>query len=205
MLGGGGYTIPKYLAAYFPEVSVDVVELDPGMTRVAEKHFEFVRNEKTRIFHEDARTFLNRTSKTDEKYDAVFWDTFTSEYNIPFHLTTVESAKRAYDLISDDGITIMNVISAVEGEKGGVFRGIYAAFSKVFPHIKVFLATYSNNVFVRQNVLLVASKSELSNDGEASEKIKRLLSHELEKPVTMDISAFTDSFAPVEYHAFMMR
>jgi predicted membrane-bound spermidine synthase len=141
MLGGGGYTIPKNLAAYHPDVSVDVVELDPGMTRVAEEYFEFKKNEKTRVFHEDARTFMNRVSKTNNKYDAIFWDTFNSEYNIPFHLTTVESAQRAYDMLSDDGITIMNVISAADGEQGGVFKGIYAAFSVVFPHIRIFLTT----------------------------------------------------------------
>jgi spermidine synthase len=205
MLGGGGYSIPKYLAAYFPEVTVDVVELDPGMTSAAEKYFEFVRNEKTRIYHEDARTFINRLSKSSEKYDAVFWDTFTSEYNIPFHLTTIESAERVHEMLSDDGITVMNIISAVEGSQGGVFRGIYAAFSKVFPHIRLFLATYPNNVNTRQNVLIVASKSELSNDGVIDEKIRKLLSNELKEPVTMDISAFTDAFAPVEYHALMMR
>jgi spermidine synthase len=205
MLGGGGYSVPKHLAANYPLVSVDVVELDPGMTAAAQKYFEFVVNEKTRVYHEDARTFLNRTSKTEEKYDAIFWDTFSSEYNIPFHLTTVESAKHAYELLPDDGIMIMNVISAVEGNKGGVFRGIYAAFSGVFPHVRVFLANHPNDAAERQNVMLIASKSELSNDGETNEKIKKLLSHELLQPVTMDISAFKDSFAPVEYHALKMR
>ena len=205
MLGGGGYTVPKNLLAYYPAVSVDVVELDPGMTSAAEKYFEFVRNEKTRVYHEDARTFINRVSKTDEKYDAVYWDTFSSEYNIPFHLTTIESARRVYEMLSDDGITIMNIISAVEGHQGGVFRGIYAAFKEVFPHIRIFLATYPNDVNIRQNALIVASKSELSNDGIINEQIERLLPHELTKPVTMDIGAFTDAFAPVEYHALMMR
>lgn len=205
MLGGGGYTVPKNLAAYHPDVLVDVVELDPGMTAAAEKYFEFVKNEKTRIFHEDARTFLNRTSKTNNKYDAIFWDTFNSEYNIPFHLTTVESAKCAYDMLSDDGISIMNVISAADGKSGGVFKGIYAAFTEVFPHIRLFLATYPNDVISRQNVVLVASKSELSNDGEAEEKIRKLLSHELTQTLKMDISAFTDAFAPVEYYSLLMR
>ncbi|MCL2768336.1 MAG: fused MFS/spermidine synthase, partial [Synergistaceae bacterium] len=199
MLGGGGYSVPKYLAANFPEVSVDVVELDPGMTAAAKEHFGFIQNEKTRIFHEDARTFINRADEMTGKYDAIFWDIFTSEYNIPFHLTTVESALRAYSLLSDNGVTVMNIISAVEGKSGGVFQGMYAAFSKVFPHVRIFLANYPNNTNVRQNVILVASKSELSNDGIVDEKIRNLLPHELKQPVNMSVSAFTDSFAPVEY------
>ncbi|MCL1941706.1 MAG: fused MFS/spermidine synthase, partial [Synergistaceae bacterium] len=209
MLGGGGYTIPKYLAADYPAVLVDVVELDPGMTAVAEKYFGFAKNERTKIYHEDARTFLNRANSAENesanKYDAIFWDTFTSEYNIPFHLTTVESARRAHDLLSDDGITVMNIISSADGKKGGVFKGIYAAFHEVFPHIRIFFANYPNVAAARQNIILVASKSELSNGGAADEKISKLLSHEFKQPVTMDVGAFRDSFAPVEYHALLMR
>ncbi|MCL1941344.1 MAG: fused MFS/spermidine synthase [Synergistaceae bacterium] len=205
MLGGGGYTIPKYLAANYPAVLVDVVELDPGMTAVAEKHFGFAKNERTKIYHEDARTFLNRAGSSENKYDAIFWDTFTSEYNIPFHLTTVESARRAHDLLSDGGITVMNIISSAEGKRGGIFKGIYAAFHEVFPHIRIFLASQPHSAAARQNIILVASKSELSNDGPANEKIKKFLSHEFKQPVTMDVGAFTDSFAPVEYHALIMR
>jgi spermidine synthase len=203
MLGGGGYTVPKYLAAYFPEVLVDVVELDPGMTKAAEKHFEFVKNENTRIFHEDARTYLNRADKTKDKYDAIFLDVFSSEYNIPFHLTTIESAKLVYDLLADDGIAIMNIISAAEGRKGGIFKGIYAGYSEIFPHLRVFLASYPNDPITRQNVVLVASKSELINDEATDVKISNLLSHEYKHPVTMDVKAFTDSYAPVEYYALM--
>jgi len=99
----------------------------------------------------------------------------------------------------------MNIISAADGKSGGVFKGIYAAFTKVFPHIKLFLSTHPNDVITRQNVVLVASKSELSNEGEAEEKIKKLLSNELTKSITQDIGAFTDAFAPVEYYALLMH
>jgi len=203
MLGGGGYTIPKYLAAYFPKVLVDVVELDPGMTKAAEKYFEFVKNENTRIFHEDARTFLNRAVKTKDIYDAIFLDIFSSEYNIPFHLTTVESIKHVYDMLADDGIAIMNVISAADGSKGGVFKGIYAGYSEIFPHTRVFFATYPNDTVIRQNVVLIASKTELINNETTDSNIRYLLSHEFKKPITKDIKAFTDSYAPVEYYALM--
>ena len=33
VMGGGGYSLPKYLAAYVPEAHVDVVEIDPAMNR----------------------------------------------------------------------------------------------------------------------------------------------------------------------------
>lgn len=35
MLGGGGYAFPKYLVAHDPDVRVDVVEVDPAVSRLA--------------------------------------------------------------------------------------------------------------------------------------------------------------------------
>lgn len=202
MLGGGGYSIPKYIMANFPEVEVDVVELDPGMTEVAKQYFEFTPNEKIRIFHEDARTFINR--EIDRKYDAVFWDVFTSEYNIPFHLTTVQAAQRVYSSLSDDGISVMNIISAADGKNGGVFKGIYAAFAEVFPYTRFFLASNPQDTTIRQNIVLIASKTPLE-DIAPTEKIQALLANEWKLPITHDVQAFRDEFAPVEYHALLMR
>jgi hypothetical protein len=53
--------------------------------------------------------------------------------------------------------------------------------------------------------MIVASKTEISNEKEANEKISKLLSHEWKQPLAKDVGAFTDSFAPVEYYALMMR
>ncbi len=34
-IGGGGYTFPRYMEAVYPGSQLDVVEIDPGVTRVA--------------------------------------------------------------------------------------------------------------------------------------------------------------------------
>ena len=39
VMGGGGYSLPKYLAAYVPEARVDVVEIDPAITALAREFF----------------------------------------------------------------------------------------------------------------------------------------------------------------------
>jgi hypothetical protein len=40
VLGGGGFSFPKYALANYPNVSVDVVELDPGIVALARDYFE---------------------------------------------------------------------------------------------------------------------------------------------------------------------
>ena len=39
VMGGGGYSLPKYLAAYVPEARVDVGEIDRAMTALARELF----------------------------------------------------------------------------------------------------------------------------------------------------------------------
>ena len=67
MLGGGGFSYPKYLVAHHPGVSVDVVEIDPMVVSIAERWFyldrlaaEFDTDGTGRlgVFVEDARDFL---------------------------------------------------------------------------------------------------------------------------------------------------
>ncbi len=60
MIGGSGYAFPKDYLTKFPEATIDVVEIDPGLTSLAKEHFNLVESPRLRIFHEDGRTYLNK-------------------------------------------------------------------------------------------------------------------------------------------------
>ncbi|GHV34336.1 hypothetical protein FACS1894187_04690 [Synergistales bacterium] len=213
MLGGGAYCVPRHLLAA-RDVSVDVVEIDPGITETARKYFYLRDNPNLTIYHEDARTFLNRAAEqpASGKYDAVFADVFGSWYSIPFHVTTVETAQRMYNLLPDDGVLISNVISAIDGPKSGVLRGIYAAVSQVFPQVMIFPAQRPEPQFaqLRQNVMIVALKRPASGGDIMEEtasstqtpEITSMLTHLWSGPFSPTVP-FTDAFAPVERLALM--
>ncbi len=88
VLGGGGFSFPKYALAHYPDLQVDVVELDPGMIALARSHFALPEDPRLRVIEADARTFLQRT---EDRYDVILCDVFNSHYAIPFHLVTVEA------------------------------------------------------------------------------------------------------------------
>lgn len=205
MLGGGGYCVPKHLAATRPEVAVDVVELDPGITKAARDYFNLEDRPNQRIFHEDARQFLNREAASGEKkYDAIFEDVFGSAYNIPFHLTSVECMKRVRDLLQPDGVFVVNVIGSLLGRQSGVFGGIYASIAEVFPTVMIFPTTHPDSEYALQNVMIVALGEAAAKKLEAApgdEKMTRLLAHRWTKPYTPKVAAFTDAFAPVERYS----
>jgi spermidine synthase/MFS family permease len=211
MLGGGGYCVPRHLLAT-RNVSVDVVEIDPGITAAARQYF-FLRDEDhpgLSIRHEDARMFLNReTEKRKGAYEAIFADVFGSWYSIPFHLTTVEAARAMSGLLDEDGILVSNVISSLRGPGSGVLGGIYAALSEVFPKVLVFPASRPQPEYAgsRQNIMLVAFKSEKTFTAAAAafpgSEAARLLSHRWTAPFNSSARAFTDAFAPVEHYALI--
>ena len=207
MLGGGGYCVPRYILSERRNVSVDVVELDPGVTEAARKYFDLKDDNNLRIFHEDARTFLNRCN---EEYDAIFMDTFNSWTSIPFQMTTTETASRLRKILRPDGVLIVNTIASLYGHKSGVFHGIYKAFSNSFSTMMVFLANAPDPkyVYALQNIILVAMGDTVSTVSPAPDaRFAGLLSHQWLETFVPDpkVPAFTDSFAPVERYTLLQH
>ncbi len=208
MLGGGGYCVPRYLLENRRDVSVDVVELDPGVTEAARQYFNLKDDENMRIYHEDARTFLNRAGHSKiEPYDAIFMDTFSSWTVIPFQMTTIETAARLRALLKPDGVLIVNIIASVHGPKSGVFHGIYKAFSSSFDTMMIFPvnAPETKYAYALQNIILVGMNGDYAAVSEPDKKYERLLSHQWLEGFTPDpvVPAFCDEYAPVERYALI--
>ncbi|MDQ7833209.1 MAG: fused MFS/spermidine synthase [Desulfovibrionaceae bacterium] len=196
LLGGGAYSFPRHLLATNPEATIDVVELDPGVTRLAEEHFGLVPDERLRIFHEDARTFLNRNTK---KYDAILGDIFNAHYAVPFHVVTREAAQRVFDALSDDGVVIVNIITAISGNKGRFLRAVRATYADVFPTVALFPLGSPNDTEGMQNVMLVAKKNgPLPETLPGDPELALFVSRKLTAPLGDDVPILTDEFAPVE-------
>ncbi|MDY6764329.1 MAG: fused MFS/spermidine synthase, partial [Halobacteria archaeon] len=150
-IGGGGFTGPKIFAKKY-NVTVDVVEIDPEVIRVAKEYFRVNESEKLRIYNMDGRRFLETTEK---EYDLIILDAYRKD-KVPFHMTTKEFMDLAYDKLDDDGILFANLISAPSGPGSKFYRAEYKTISQVFPRVYSFPT--SNTEFV-QNIELIATKS----------------------------------------------
>lgn len=157
-----------------------------------------VENPRLNIYHEDARTYINRINK---KYDVIFGDAFTTRFTIPYQLTTLEAVQRKYDLLKDNGLVILNIISSIEGEKGTFLRAEYSTYKAVFPQVYLFPIGNSSDGEIFQNVILVALKSEEIPLFESKDpKLDKYLQHLWKKEIVSDVPILTDDFAPVEYY-----
>lgn len=198
MLGGAGYSYPKDFLNKYPEATIDVVEIDPKVTELAKKYFRLEENPRLTIYHEDGRVFLNKTQK---KYDVIFGDAFNSNYSLPYQLTTKEAVQKKYNILNDDGIVILNIIAAIEGEKGEFLRAEYATYKSLFPQVYLFPVAYSGSSKMVQNIILVALKSEKEQTFDDSDpKLNEYLQHLWKKMVDADVPILTDNFAPVDYY-----
>jgi len=197
VIGGAAYSYPKDFLKKHGEAFLDVVEIDPGMTKAAKKYFNFPDSDRLSVFHDDGRVFLNRNKK---KYDAIYIDAFNSQMSIPYQLTTREAVERMYDSLSDDGVVIVNVISAIDGQNGRFLRAEYATYQDVFPQLFLF-QVYQMDPARHQNLILVGLKKKWSGGLRAdSAELKGYLDLHWRRPIDADMPILTDDYAPVDYY-----
>jgi len=197
LIGGAGYSIPKDFLIRNKTGEIDVVEIDPKMTEVAVEFFGLdIDNPRLTVYHEDGRTYLNRTGK---KYDVVMIDAFRS-FSPPFQLATLEMAEEISRVLSDDGVVLINMQQSIEGETGEFFRAEYKTFGEVFPQQYVFRALSPDPEAV-QNLILVSTKSDkraalISDDSIVNSYLQKAWTG----PVGDDAQILTDDFAPVSHY-----
>ena len=197
LLGGAAYTYPRDFLRRHPEARMDVVEIDPAMTEVAKMYFGFVPDERIVPYHEDARTFLNRA---DNLYDAIFVDAYHNIYSVPYQLTTRETVIQISARLSDQGIVMANIISALEGPKAKFLESEVSTYRTVFPRVDVYRASPERPVTALQNVILVAHKSDVALAQESdNETFGQYLKQRWPHPFP-PAPILTDDFAPVDQY-----
>jgi spermidine synthase len=202
LIGGAGYSYAKDYLSRYPAAAIDVAEIDPGMTDLARKYFDLVYDSRLTIFHEDGRTFINKASG---RYDVIYCDAFTSLYTIPFQLTTRESVMRMHDLLNDNGLVLVNIISAIEGDEGMFLRAAYATYKSVFPNVFIFPVSDPREGALAQNIMLVAMKSDkVPLFRSADSELDGYLANRWTARVAADMPVLTDDLAPVDSYIIRM-
>lgn len=104
MVGLCGGTSANIIHKTYNTDGIDGVEIDGEIIDVAKKYMgldESIVN----IYVQDARYFVNRT---DKKYSLVVIDAYQLPY-IPFHLCTEEFFGELKNIMTEDGVVVMNV------------------------------------------------------------------------------------------------
>lgn len=130
IIGLGGAALPRFFHSHFPEMTIDVVELDPQVLEVARRHFGLVEDERLRVSIADGRDFIEAI---EQPYDLIVLDCFDAE-TIPAHLTTREFLQAARNGLTSTGAVVANIW----GPAGNpLYAAMLATYRSVFPDVYV--------------------------------------------------------------------
>jgi spermidine synthase len=209
MIGLGGGSTQRSFAHYYPHITVQSVEIDPMVVRVARQFFH-VEQTPTHIVHvADGRVFLRRT---EQQFGVIIMDAYVhTRYggSIPYHLATKEFFELASKHLTTNGVLAYNVMGKPQAVGADVLGSMYKTLKTVFPNVYQFPARDSLNV-----VLIATRSAEKFNfntiHARATGLIQtkrvtlpsfrgRLYAFRADPPVNLHVcQLLTDDFAPLD-------
>lgn len=160
VIGGGAFTLPTALVERFPNVVVDVVEIDPLLYDLAKRYFNASTSERLRVHTADGRAYVEATKET---YDMIILDAFTG-YTIPRPLITEQAARAYKSRLTPGGVLAVNFIASYRSLRTTLSHQLFTTFSRAFPSVQIFPADRGYWTHAEQNLLLVCSDHEPNVD-----------------------------------------
>ena len=187
VLGGAALSLPVALSRRRPSMEIDVVEIDPVVTRLARAYFAYGEGDYPGISvtHDDARVFLR---STDERWDLIYLDVFDHFLTVPWTMVTVEALEAMRAHLEPRGLLMANVLTPLGGPGSALLQRLVATAEQVYGAVRIYPTDPAADPEVMQNAILVAA----DEDGHLP-------------PVSgaLDVPAagrpLTDAWAPVEF------
>lgn len=197
-LGGGGFTMPNYLAATRSGSSQDVLELDGELVDLDRRELGLETGPNLRVTVGDARAGL--AARPGDSADLIIGDAF-GHLVVPWHLATREMAADIDRVLRPTGVYAQNVIDYPPSR---FVRAEVATVRDVFPHVALVAPQDALDGVTGANFVIVASHAALPLDA-----IRARLDEKVDEPVTVldgaaltgfvgGAKVLTDDFAPVD-------
>ena len=154
-LGGGGLTLPRWLAGTRPGTESLVLEVDPGVVAIDREQLELETSDELRVRVVDARVGL--ADEAPGTRDLVVGDAFGG-LSVPWQLTTREAVQLVDRALTDEGVYAVNLI---DHPPLAFVRAELATMREVFPHVVLLARAPVLAGEDGGNVVAVASRSPL--------------------------------------------
>ena len=161
-IGGGGFTMPRYLKANRPGSDNLVFEVDPKLVKFDEKYLGLKLAPDLRSVAGDGRQNLRR--EPSSSWDLVVGDAFGGQ-SIPWHLATREVAVDIQRVLKPGGLYVLNVI---DSPPQNFIKAEIATVKSVFKYVAVLGYPDAIAGDVGANFVVVAADSPLALPGMTS-------------------------------------
>jgi SAM-dependent methyltransferase len=194
-VGGGGFTMPRYLAATRPGSQSVVLELDPAVLKIGRDRLGLKTSSALQVRVGDAR--LGIRGRADDSADVVIGDAF-SGLSVPWHLTTREFVAEIDRVLRPGGIYVANVIDYPTFKFA---RAELATLLHRFEHVAAIAPEGAFDGEYGSNIVLVASHRaipERSLAARAADHGDAVLEDAALARFVGDAPEITDDYAPVD-------
>ena len=165
VIGGGGYSLPKFLVTHTKRMRITVVEIDPEITDIARKRFFLDRAEsladgRLELVCADGWQWLRESGR---RFDVIVNDAFKGSKPLG-DLGTAEGARLIASHLTDEGMYLANIRCPLKGRRSRVLGETAQAFEKEFQSVRV-IAEYEEAPRSLGNNVLVATNRSNSSAG----------------------------------------
>ncbi len=206
VIGGRGYALAQYLRAAWPASAVEVVEIDPGVTRAATEALGLHEDTAIRTVNADARTYVERVLRemrgreSAERYDFIYDDAI-NDGSVPFELVTKEFNDRIAELLTDEGLYMMTLADTYES--GRFLGAVIGTLEQTFPYVHV-IASRVRLPSLQDTFVVAATRRQFDPERLLSEHNEYLPFRLLDGSEVAQLKeraehlVLTDDYAPVE-------
>lgn len=181
VLGGGAYTLPRYFSQKYPNSHIDVVEIDPALSSIASRYFDYNNPKNVGIIAEDARTYVNKAST---QYDIIVVDVY-SDTSVPFSLLTKEFGEKINRMTTASSTIIVNAIAAETGVCRPILQAIDQTYRQAAQYAWVSHAPGASKDDRANLILTYAKEKRQTRDGRSLSEMAGM--------------QYSDNFMPAEY------
>lgn len=126
LIGLGGGAFASFIAARFPATSIEAVEIDPVVVKVARAYFALPASVKVHVA--DGGAFLD---KTRDRWDLILVDAYGSD-DYPKHLGTAAFFETVRGHLSEGGAAVLNIAATNRQTERQLLTRFSAALGSCF-------------------------------------------------------------------------
>lgn len=191
-VGGGGFTLPRWLVATRPGSHAEVLELDADVVKLDEERLGLRQSADLEATVGDAR--MSMRDIPDHSADVIVGDAF-SGYSVPWHLTTAEWTDEVKRVLKPGGLYAMNLI---DFRPLNFVKAEAATVLEAFRHLRLTSYVGEDGWPYGGNAVLLASDRPLGRNVGARTRIAGTYPQPAVEELVGDAEPLRDDFAPVD-------